>query len=1170
MEPDTIIQPARQQAQKDRDVTTLDRAIHIGTAYTRSINLTRDADAPDLIRAYVPTSRAAQALERMADGLSAGAHQRALALIGPYGTGKSVFGLFAAAVLSAPKAEQHSAAMAVLETAAPDLATRFGTAHPNGRGYLRVAINGIPDSLIRQLMLGLALAVEQAGLPAALVDDVLSAAQPGTPMDHILHLVGRVQRAWAHAGGSGVLIEIDELGKFLEYESYHPQHREIHLLQLLAEHAQVASVAPLYLLVMLHQAFEYYSQRLGKQLRDEWQKVQGRFESIAFIEPAEQSLRIVGAAFERTAPLPPTLCAQLDRITDALERHGALPVGLDRAQARALFELCYPLHPITLLILPTLCQKVAQNERTLFSYLGSAEPFGLRERLGRLRMGDWIGPWELYDYFILNQSGSVSDPLTYHRWVEVITALERFDSAPDDPAVNVLKTIGLLNLIGAQRGLKPSEPLLRLLFDEAAPQLLRRLEAVSTIHFRSYSQEWRVWQGSDFDLAAALREATAEQAQLSLVDTLNALAPLRPLVARRATIESGTVRAFTPRFTASDRWPPKSIDTDPTARDTLDLWLYLAEAQEEPTLEGAPFRSVVAVCHFTERLHEAVAQWMALQDLPTRHAALHHDPVAQREHRAWLNNAELETLQLIRALLDEPEALRWYWKGRERPAQERPVKDRRDLQMQLSAWVQDICYPKSPRLRNELINRDRPSPSANLGRKRLIAAMLEAPDRPHLGIEKTPAEKSLYLSLLKQSNLHRRVAGETGYALHVPSDPDPCRLKPLWEEIDKILGAVGDRQVGLPEIYARLQHPPFGAKLGPLPVLIIAYLQANRREVAFYQEGAFCEALTVEQAELLCRRPELFALERFDLGGLRGEIFDRYIKDIVGRVRADATLLDIVRPLVRFISGLPEYTQRCKTLSPEAAQVRDAFQGARSPGALLFEALPRACGIAIDDFATADPARVEPFIVRLREVFRELNDAYPTLLDHWQAELARVLIAAPIKDLAALRAAVTERYQGLDRFTPDRMGLGALIRRLCDTVHDSDQAWLESVATLLGKMPPTKWHEETRRLAELRLRDLANQLHDLERLRLGKVNNHDPVPDGHNGDPLLMKTVDRRHGEISRVIHLSDAQRKSATARAEHIAATLADVPESDRLAVLAMLWERFARTEPTGESTYE
>lgn len=44
-----FFKPSTQRAQKDRELTTLDRAIHIGTAYTRSINLARDADAPDLI-----------------------------------------------------------------------------------------------------------------------------------------------------------------------------------------------------------------------------------------------------------------------------------------------------------------------------------------------------------------------------------------------------------------------------------------------------------------------------------------------------------------------------------------------------------------------------------------------------------------------------------------------------------------------------------------------------------------------------------------------------------------------------------------------------------------------------------------------------------------------------------------------------------------------------------------------------------------------------------------------------------------------------------------------------------------------------------------------------------------------------------------------------------------
>jgi hypothetical protein len=314
------------------------------------------------------------------------------------------------------------------------------------------------------------------------------------------------------------------------------------------------------------------------------------------------------------------------------------------------------LHPLTLLILPVLCQKVAQNERTLFSYLGSREPFGLLERLARMQPGDWIEPWELYDYFILNQVGGFTDPLTYHRWVEVATALERFDSPPESAAVRLLKTIGLLNLIGAQRGLKASRAILELLFGVATEALLASLETASVIHFRHYSQEYRVWQGSDFDLRGALDQALAEQGPLPLVEVLNTLTPLKPLVARRATIRTGTLRCFTPEFTGREQWPPRQIAE-------LPLWFYLAEEQERPDFAAVPPRTVVAVCPFVERLREVVAEWLALRDLPKRHATLHQDPVAQREYQAWLNHAERETMEWLSGLLEEPEALAWFFGG---------------------------------------------------------------------------------------------------------------------------------------------------------------------------------------------------------------------------------------------------------------------------------------------------------------------------------------------------------------------------------------------------------------------------------------------------------------------------------------------------------------------------
>jgi len=221
---------------------------------------------------------------------------------------------------------------------------------------------------------------------------------------------------------------------------------------------------------------------------------------------------------------------------------------------------------------------------------------------------------------------------------------------------------------------------------------------------------------------------------------------------------------------------------------------------------------VVAVCDYTERLRAAVAEWMALLELPKRHAALHQDPVAQREHRAWLVSAEGEALQLIRALLGQPEAesLHWFWGGKERL-----VTSRRHLQWQLSDWVEKIAYPQTPLLRNELINRDHPSASANTGRKRLLAAMLSAPGEESLGIAKTPAEKSLYLSLLQESGLHRRQNGRLGF---YPPDQgnDPCNVNPVWEAMTQLLGDHGERQIALPELYATLTGRPFGLKLGVL------------------------------------------------------------------------------------------------------------------------------------------------------------------------------------------------------------------------------------------------------------------------------------------------------------------------------------------------------------------
>ncbi|CAK0769067.1 hypothetical protein CCP3SC15_390001 [Gammaproteobacteria bacterium] len=184
-------------------------------------------------------------------------------------------------------------------------------------------------------------------------------------------------------------------------------------------------------------------------------------------------------------------------------------------------------------------------------------------------------------------------------------------------------------------------------------------------------------------------------------------------------------------------------------------------------------------------------------------------------------------------------------------------------------------------------------------------------------------------------------------------------------------------------------------------------------------------------------------------------------------------------------------------------------------------------------------------------VLRELQKAYPRLLEHWQGEVNRALLNADVPDLASLRRALAERYRGMERYTPDRLGVGALARRLADAAHDQDQPWLESLATLLGRVPPQKWRDETRLHAELRLREMAQQLRDLEVLRQA-------IADGGTEGAVLLKIVDVERGESSRVVQLTADQRAKAVGRVDGIAQQFDGLDEAERLAIVAELFKRF------------
>jgi hypothetical protein len=259
---------------------------------------------------------------------------------------------------------------------------------------------------------------------------------------------------------------------------------------------------------------------------------------------------------------------------------------------------------------------------------------------------------------------------------------------------------------------------------------------------------------------------------------------------------------------------------------------------------------------------------------------------------------------------------------------------------------------------------------------------------------------------------------------------------------------------------------------------MMAYYLANQREIALYEDGVFCPTLGSEHLELLARRPERFAIERSRLQGGRLVLFRKYLQTIVGQIPEPATLLDIIRPLARFMRSLPPYAHKATHLSDTAVAIRDTFPRARGPAALLFETLPRACGFAPIAIASQDEGEMDDYLRTLVTGLRELREAYRGMIEDFQQHLARAFGLDPCRSLAPLRQALTERCRNLDRYAgDDRQDLRTFIRRLTASHHE-DQPWLESVLTLLGKSPPQKWADEQRLQAIDNLSDLAVRLRD--------------------------------------------------------------------------------------------
>ena len=274
----------------------------VKSRFLRSAHLERDFNDPTCLSGYVPTDFTRSCLGHVANGLKPRSGQRAWRMTGDYGSGKSSFALLLAHWFAGRE-----------KTFPPELNKvvgyrQFGVRRrPNFVPILvTCSRQALGTSILSSLHQTLTQIYERRTKRSFVreVERLLDAGEPTD--DQIFRLIREVNsRIIADSKGKGLILILDELGKFLEFAALHPQRQDIFLLQRLAEAASRSGDQPLFVVCLLHQGFNAYSDLLSQSAQREWEKIAGRFEEIVFNQPVDQIANVIASAINvRTKGIP--------------------------------------------------------------------------------------------------------------------------------------------------------------------------------------------------------------------------------------------------------------------------------------------------------------------------------------------------------------------------------------------------------------------------------------------------------------------------------------------------------------------------------------------------------------------------------------------------------------------------------------------------------------------------------------------------------------------------------------------------------------------------------------------------------------------------------------------------------------------------------------------------
>lgn len=996
--------------------------LSVASGFQYSVNIGFDLNNDEKIKNFIPTQAALDLLEEILCSTNPASTERSRVLVGAYGKGKSHIVLM---ILSMLMKRDLSLFKNVMDkvSANPELLQCIENYYDNDVKILPVIITGSNTSLSQAFLVALqrtlsdndmmdvmpetnykaAVAVierwkkdfpstyeqfaESIDIPVRKFIDELdsysssayeifervypsltagSTFNPFLGFD-VVELYENAARGIKSRGYSGIYIIYDEFSKYLESNITDASLSDTKMLQDLAEKCNRSADLQMHLMLISHKEISNYIDQLPKQKLDGWRGVSERFKHIHLNNNFSQTYEIISTVIKKESSKWEYFWQlhsnEFLEIELRYQRHPMF-VDIPGSLGLALYG-CYPLHPVSTFILPRLSERVAQNERTLFTFLSadgiSTLPSVLEKYDDESMLS--ITPDIIYDYFepLFKKEAYASNIHSYYMLTNNI--LEKIEGHILE--CKIVKTIALIYILEQFEKLKPTKEELIGIYslsysvDDIEAALASLIEKEYVIYLKRSNDYLRLKQSSGIDIQQKIKDfVVAHSGRNKIKDTLNASNFDNYMYPSRYNDDREMTRYFSFEFideseiSADVNWDTKSASIN--ADGVIYGILIHSEEAISKTMDAllkssaSSNRCIFIVPKHYVAIDAFVQEYNAVLEL--REQAI-DDPILFEEYEVIFEDLS-DVMKAFMSAYTRPEEYRsnYIFQGAIRKIQRKAALT--DL---MSSICEDV-YDQTPIVNNEAVNKDDITSIAANSRNKIIAALLRNDLEPNLGLSGSGQEVSIMRSTLVRTGIWKENNGLPTLDL-TPTNPQiQYMLNTIVEFISAARNCDG---ISFSELYERLSSPQYriGLRKGLIPLYVAAVLHEYKKQVVI-QDQYGQVPLSMDVLLQINANPASFTLTYLDWDPEK----ERYIQalselfreNVVEAERGNNSYDYVSNAMKRWFLALPKYAKEAKK-TPDGTSIDKRYQAMiralrqnLSSYELLFSKIPSGFGYSTE------------------------------------------------------------------------------------------------------------------------------------------------------------------------------------------------------------------------------